>query len=617
MNNTSSSSKEEHVTLALSGNTLGLRHAVVISVAVMSPTASIFFNTIPQAGVVGAAIPLCYVIGFVIALLMAHQYSEMSRELPSSGSAFTFVTEGLGSGWGFLTGWIGLAAIAIGAPYSFIMMSANLEALVMRWFAVDIHWSLWFVAAIGIVFALCYRGVRQSLSIDMTFLTFEIGICLVLAGLVLWHVSSGGGLTTEPFLISQVPKGGDLTIGIILAVLSFIGFETAATLGEETSNPHRNIPHAVFGAMVVVGVFYVLMSYVMTVGYGIHNMATGYANDQAPFDTISRQFGGEGLVLLVDLAGILSFFGAALAIINGGARIIYAVGRDGLFPRWLARTHSTYHTPIAAITVLCALGLVSGLILGIILTPINAFAFLGTLDALLLLLIYILVNISCIRFFWKKRRDRFNILRHVIFPVLSTLIMSVIFVAAFVEPGAAPLSFVPYVVVVWIVLGMGILFALRGKIMSDPMQLLADGDVYAARGEYTAAVSVYEKVIQLNPSCMSAYLNMGIALSALKQYAEALDVYEKGIQVQTHADSSLQDKAYLYGNKAYVLNILGRYTEALESCNQALRLDPASVIACINKDVALNNLKRVYKKPSVVLFRSASGAKRDHFLYTL
>src|SRR6266487_1942266 len=166
---------------ALKHGVLGLRHAIVISVAVMSPAASIFFNTIPQAGLVGAAIPLCYVIGFVVALLMAHQYSEMSRELPSSGSAYTFVTEGLGVRWGFLTGWVGLIAVALGAPYSFILMSANLQALVQRWFGVNIHWSFWFVAAVGIVFALCYTGIRQSLSVDLTFLTFEMGICIVLA----------------------------------------------------------------------------------------------------------------------------------------------------------------------------------------------------------------------------------------------------------------------------------------------------------------------------------------------------------------------------------------------------------------------------------------------------
>src|SRR5579864_1010001 len=120
-------------------NVLGLRHAIVISVAVMSPAASIFFNTIPQAGAVGAAIPLCYLIGFVVALLVANQYSEFSREIPSSGSAYTFVTEGLGARMGFMTGWIGLIAIALGVPYSFVLLGANLQTLVMRWFGLNLH----------------------------------------------------------------------------------------------------------------------------------------------------------------------------------------------------------------------------------------------------------------------------------------------------------------------------------------------------------------------------------------------------------------------------------------------------------------------------------------------
>src|SRR5216683_4156778 len=123
---------------ALKRDALKLRHAIVISVAVMSP-ASIFFNTIPQAGVVGAAIPLCFVIAFVITLFVANQYSEFSREIPSSGSSYTFVTEGLGRPLGFMTAWIGLIAIAIGVPYSFILLGANLQALVMRWFGINLH----------------------------------------------------------------------------------------------------------------------------------------------------------------------------------------------------------------------------------------------------------------------------------------------------------------------------------------------------------------------------------------------------------------------------------------------------------------------------------------------
>src|SRR6266704_5286313 len=213
---------------SMPSSTPNLRHAIVISVAVMSPAASIFFNTIPQAGQVGAAIPLCYVIGFVVALLVANQYSEFSREIPSSGSAYTFVTEGLGQRSGFMTAWVGLIAVALGVPYSFILLGANLQALMVRWFGINLHWSFWFILALGIAFALCYWGIRESMNVDLTFLAFEIGVCLELAAIVLFHVGQQGGLTTVPFSLSAIPAGGDITVGIVLAVLSFIGFETAA-----------------------------------------------------------------------------------------------------------------------------------------------------------------------------------------------------------------------------------------------------------------------------------------------------------------------------------------------------------------------------------------------------
>lgn len=445
-------------------NNLGLSHAIVISVAVMSPAASIFFNTIPQAGLVGAAIPLCYVVGFVVALLVANQYSEFSRELPSSGSAYTFVTEGLGPRWGFLTAWIGLAALALGAPYSFVLMSANLQTLILRWAGVDIPWPAYFVVAIGLVFALCYWGIRESLRIDMTFLVFEIGVCVALAAIILFHVGSTGGLPVSPFTPGVVPPGGDLTVGIVLSVLSFIGFETAAALGEETRNPHRNIPRAVFGSMIVVGIFYVLMAYAATIGYGPDHMVTGYAKDAAPFDTIARIFGGPIFAALIDVVGLAGFFSAALAIINGGARVLFAASRDGALPRWLAWTHPSRGTPVAGVAMLCGIGLVAGLGLGLLMTPITAFAFFGTMDAILVLLIYVLVNIACIFFFVRKRRATFNPLRHAIIPALGLLVTLGIVAAAVASPGPAPLSFIPVIVAAWLALGVILLLVTRGKL---------------------------------------------------------------------------------------------------------------------------------------------------------
>jgi len=460
----STSSSQEETGVTLRRGALGLRHAIVISVAVMSPAASIFFNTIPQAGFVGAAIPLCYVVGFVLALLIANQYSEFSRVIPSSGSAYTFVTEGLGMRLGFMTAWVGLIALAIGVPYSFVLLGANVQTLMIRWFGLNLHWSFWFVLALGFAFALSYWGVRQSMNVDLTFLAFEIGVCLVLAIIVLLQVGQKGGLTTVPFSPGAVPPGGDLTVGIVLAILSYIGFEAAAALGEETKNPHRNIPRAVFGSMIVVGLFYVLMAYVGTVGYGVNHMVTGYANDPAPFDTIGRKYSGPFFLVLIDLVGLLSFFGAALAIINGGARIIYTVGRDGLLPRWTAWLHPVRQTPVGSIAGLCIFGLVVGLLLGFIMTPIGAFGFLGTLDALFVLIIYALVCIASIRFFWRKRRAQFNIFRHGVVPVLGTLLILNIFVFLVIAPAPPPLNLIPFILAVWVLLGVGLLFVLRRKL---------------------------------------------------------------------------------------------------------------------------------------------------------
>ncbi len=471
---------------------LSLWHAVIISVGVMSPAASIFFNTIPQAQYVGAAIPLCYVIGFVVALLVAHPYSELSREMASSGSAYTFVTEGIGPRWGFLTGWIGIIAIALGAPYTFVLMSANLETVVYRWLGVNLHWSFYFVLATGIVFGLCYLGVRESLRVDLVFLTFELIVCAALAAIVLLHVGQQGNLTAAPFTPAPVPANGILPIGIVLAVLSFIGFETAATLGEETRDPHRNIPRAVFGALIVVGVFYIVMAYVGVVGYGPAHMVTGYGNDAAPFDTVARRFGGAPLALLIDLAGIISFFAAALAIVNGGSRILFAVARDGLLPRPLAWTHPRRHTPGVAITLLCLIGLVVGISLGLALAPINAFTFLGTLDALFIILIYILVNIACFRFFLRKRRAKFGVVRHGVLPWLGVALTTIIFAAAFVSPFIPPivpsLTYIPFVVVAWLALGLIAMFALRKQLRAQPI-VESSGPPIELRAETSAVTS--------------------------------------------------------------------------------------------------------------------------------
>ena len=85
--------------------------------------------------------------------------------------------------------------------------------------------------------------------------------------------------------------------------------------------------------MVIVGIFYMLMVYMESVGYG-PNIASRFVNESAPFDTISRAY-SPWLTVFVDIVGVFSFFSAGIAILNGSARILYTVAREGLLPGFL------------------------------------------------------------------------------------------------------------------------------------------------------------------------------------------------------------------------------------------------------------------------------------------
>lgn len=249
-----------------------------------------------------------------------------------------------------------------------------------------------------------------------------------------------------------------------MSILSFVGFESATTLGEEVQKPRQSIPKATAITLVLVGVFYVLMSYVATVGYGIHNMAA-FAQDAAPFDTIARHVWGNGFALLIDFAGIMAGYACTVAFLNGAARIVYAMSREELFPRWLAHIHPTYRTPTNAIFCLSGCSAFVGLGLGMLWTPIQAYAFLGTVLTLAALTIYGLTSLACFRYFSTKRRaqlkqnstNRFGWLRYVLLPWLSIIVISGVLVGTLYPPAPAPLNLAPVVILIWLLLGIGVL----------------------------------------------------------------------------------------------------------------------------------------------------------------
>lgn len=462
----------------LKANSVGLPQTLVMSVATMAPIAAIFFNTIPASGVAGAAMPLSFLFGLIAALLVANAVIRFARELATAGSFYTYVSHGLGTDVGFFAGWVFLLFYALVAPFIFSIFGATVSSVLQEITGVSIPWIVFYLLGAAAVFTLSYLGIRQSLNLDLSFLFYEIGIALALALTIILHLG-GRFVSPAPFSFASSPTGaGGVFFGMVFAVLSFIGFEAAATLGEETRDPKRNIPLAVIGAVVLIGVFYVFMSYVATIGYGLHNMAA-FAKDANPFSTIAIKFWGPHLAYLVDIAGIIGLFACALAGHNASVRVMYAIGREGFISRSLGRTHPVFQTPATAIMVQTAFTLVLGITLSYWLGPVTAYGFLGVMAVLTAVVVYALVNLALIRFMLTQRRDRFRILPHLVVPVLAICALALPVYGTIVPFPAWPMNLTVFLTLIWIAAGLLTLWRLKATRPQEVAQagrLLIAGD---------------------------------------------------------------------------------------------------------------------------------------------
>ena len=140
---------------------------------------------------------------------------------------------------------------------------------------------------------------------------------------------------------------GAIGIGLFFAFWSWVGFEMAPNYGEESKNPKKNVPRALYISVIGLGIFYILTSWAPFAGYATTNAAAHQAqNDPAnyylhPANVIAGHWVGSILSYLI----ITGSFACGMAFHNTTARYAYSLGREGLLPRALGRTHHRYKSP--------------------------------------------------------------------------------------------------------------------------------------------------------------------------------------------------------------------------------------------------------------------------------
>jgi amino acid transporter len=241
-------------------------------------------------------------------------------------------------------------------------------------------------------------------------------------------ISSGGHLSAMPFEPSHITNGfSGLAAGFPLAVYLFIGWENSAALAEETSNPRRNVPRAVYMSVALMSVGYLLYAYATVTGFKYSATAVNAAT--IPFISVSHNV-AAWLAVFAYIAGMTSTLGVLISAVNSQARLIFNAGREGLLPRWLGKVHPQRRTPANAIFAFVAIATVIILVWALLhliggarqsgeMNALNFFVDSSTMGTILVLVVYFLSNLALPFYYRRNRPQEFSAIKHALLPVLG------------------------------------------------------------------------------------------------------------------------------------------------------------------------------------------------------
>jgi amino acid transporter len=484
---------------SLERDAIGLPEVLFQSITHMAPAVATALSIGAATSFAGGITPLAVLFAMIAVLFTAYSMSQLARHLPSAGGMFTYVRNGLGSFFGWLVAWGFALAEPLVMPlllggfgfYGAIFLSSYLGiTFEYAWIALAILCGL-------AVWWLTYRGIGISTRTGLVLGVIEIAIFLLISALLIANADQN----TLNVFVPGADGVRPAFQGMIFCLLAFIGFEAAAPLGEETREPRRTIPRAVIWSAVLIGLFYVFNYYAATVYFGPDRMTEFYTfNDGDPWGFMAEEvLPGIGGLLIV-FAILNSSLANANAGANAATRSLFAMGRVGLLPRMFAAVHPTNRTPVTAVHFQAISALIIAVVLGVILandpfpTPegaasfggLNVYVFLGTMLGLIFVFLYICVNLACIGYFWRVRREEFNFIKHLIVPILGVLAMIPAGLAVIggltipildieLPPYGNALQFTAPIVAIWMVIGIVLYFVLRAR---NPEALDRMGDVY-------------------------------------------------------------------------------------------------------------------------------------------
>jgi amino acid transporter len=390
---------------SLKPNSLHFARTIALSVGIQGPTAGVIVGPAVLAGIVGGSGALAYLLGFVAMAFCAYAFIVFSRTFNSASSVYAFNGSALGARYGFLSAWL-LLFVYTSFASAVYASTADIAQALLNSLGVHIAWVP--IALVG--WALTMLAAYASIGLSSLVIFAVEGVSIVLISVVGAVILIDGGyhghaLSTAPFQLHGVAFSV-LGLGVVNAFGGFSGFEGAAVLGEESAKSTRNIPAAVAGSLILSATVYIVFTWIVDNAYaGPHVLAV----DAAPLVHLADHYVGSTMGKLVNLAGVISAFGAQLACVNGANRLLFSLGRElgggaSRARNFLVRTDRRRGSPIGALTVVGAVSLAGLLAFSFEAEALRALVIIVTYGSYLILVTYLLTVIAAAVWVWRHGR---------------------------------------------------------------------------------------------------------------------------------------------------------------------------------------------------------------------
>ncbi|MGM3160526.1 APC family permease [Dickeya undicola] len=390
--------------------TLTLVPVVMMGLAYMQPMT--LFDTFGiVSGLTDGHVATAYAFALIAILFTALSYGKLVRRFPSAGSAYTYAQKAISPTVGFMVGWSSLLDYLFMPMINILLAKIYFETLIP-----GIPSWIFVVLLVGFMTLSNLRGIKTVANFNSLIVVLQVAVMVAITGMVIYGVAHGEGAGT---LTSSRPFWSDnahvvpMITGATILCFSFLGFDGISSLSEETKDAGRVIPKAIFLTALLGGVIFVLVSYFLQLYFPD---ISRFQHPDASQPEIMLYVAGKTFQFGILIFSCVTVLASGMAAHAGVSRLMYVMGRDGVFPeRFFGYVHPRWRTP--ALNVLLV-GVIALSAISFDLVTATALINFGALVA------FTFVNLSVIsQFYIRERRNKTlkDTVNYLILPVMGAL----------------------------------------------------------------------------------------------------------------------------------------------------------------------------------------------------